>query len=111
MPEFPSATESLRAPPGAAAVNGADTAADPFETAAAAHAELAAADDARTQLRRVSDKAELRLALRDLAEGLRGMIRVAPLASVAAAVGFGMLLNRRRRPRPRRLPPPPPRRG
>jgi hypothetical protein len=96
MPETPSAIEALSAPPGAALPNGVDTAAGDFEAAAAAHAEIAAGEDARVQLRREADKAELRLALRDLAEGLRGMIRVAPLVSVAAGVGFGLLLSRRR---------------
>ena len=59
-------------------------------------ADLAANDDARTQIRRQADKAQLRLALHDLKSGLRGMIRVAPLASVFVGVALGVALGKRR---------------
>jgi hypothetical protein len=60
---------------------------------------LAAQSAARDKLREEADKRELRLALHDLAEGLRGMIRVHPLASVVGGVGLGLLLARRRKRR------------
>jgi hypothetical protein len=100
MPDIQSETEALSATAGAAVANGLDT-------AAAVQAELADNHDARTQLRREADKVELRLALRDLADGFRGMIRVAPLLSVGAAVAFGLMFGRRRAPRR----PSPPRRA
>jgi hypothetical protein len=62
--------------------------------------ELTAYDEARTQLRREADKAQLRMAVHDLAEGLRGMIRVAPFASVGVAVALGLLFGRRRSRKP-----------
>ena len=62
-------------------------------------ADLAAHADAGAKIRREADKAELRLALRELAEGMRGIVRVAPLTAVLAGVAAGMLLSRRRRPR------------
>ena len=99
MSDLSSATEALRAAPGAALANGLDT----------AESDLAANVEERTQLRREVDKAQFRVAAHDIAEGLRGLIRVAPLASVATAVALGLLWGRRRRPR--RAPPPPMRRG
>ena len=96
MSDLSSATEALRAAPGAALANGLDT----------AESDLAANVEERTQLRREVDKAQFRVAAHDIAEGLRGLIRVAPLASVATAVALGLLWGRRRTPR-RPLPPPP----
>ncbi len=101
MSQTPFETETPRALNGKLA-NGMDMPGNSFEAAATAHAELAAADDERTRLRGETDKVEFRVAMHDLAEGLRGMIRVAPFASVAAGVVLGMLLRRRRRPRPMR---------
>jgi hypothetical protein len=95
MSDIPSASEALRAAPGATLANGLDT----------VESDLAANVEERTQLRREVDKAQFRVAAHDLAEGLRGMIRVAPFVSVAAAVALGLLWGRRRRPR-RPLPPP-----
>ena len=89
MSDLSSTSEALRVAPGAALANGLDT----------AESELAANVEERVQLRREADKAQFRLAARDLAEGLRGLIRVAPLASVATAVALGLLWGRRRRPR------------
>ena len=63
---------------------------------------LDAADVARTELRREADRVQLRVALHDLAEGFRGMIRVAPFASVATAVAVGLLMGRRKRRAPAR---------
>ena len=64
---------------------------------------LAPEGEERRNLRRAVDKLELRLALRDLAEGVRGLIRVTPLTAVFAATLLGMsLARRRRRPRPKR---------
>ena len=74
------------------------------EAAAEAREDLAANADARKALRREIDKSELRLAVRDLTEGLRGAIRVAPLVSVAAAVALGVAWGRRGRPRAVRRP-------
>ena len=71
--------------------------------AAASHASLAANAEARARLRRQADKTELRLAFRDLAEGVRGMIRSAPLTAVLVGVAAGMALSRRRQRRPTRL--------
>jgi hypothetical protein len=107
MPETPSEMEVLRASSGAAIANGLDVASDPFDTAAAVEADLAANAEARTELRRAADKAVFRQAAHDLADGLRGLIRVAPLVSVATAVGLGLLWGRRRTKRR----PPPPRRA
>ncbi|MDE3176008.1 MAG: hypothetical protein KGM15_07875 [Pseudomonadota bacterium] len=60
-----------------------------------ADAEPAAA--ARDEIQRQADRAQLRLALRDLASGLRGMIRAAPLASVLVGVAIGVALGKRSR--------------
>jgi hypothetical protein len=59
----------------------------------------------RRDLRRRADKVELRLAFRDLTDGVRGLIRVAPLTAVLAGVALGIGLGKRsrpRRPQPRR---------
>jgi hypothetical protein len=58
---------------------------------------LAAQSAARDKLRQEVDKREWRLALHDLAEGLRGVIRVHPLASVMGGVALGVMLLRRKR--------------
>ena len=55
----------------------------------------------RRDLRRRADKVELRLAFRDLTDGVRGLIRVAPLTAVLAGVALGIGLGKRSRP-PRR---------
>jgi hypothetical protein len=52
-------------------------------------AELSANADARKGLRREVDKKELRLAAHNLLEGVRGVIRVAPLLSVAVGLALG----------------------
>ncbi len=67
---------------------------------AGAHAQLTANDDTRKQLRREVAGAEFRLALRNLREGLRGMIRVSPLLSIATAALLGAAWSRRGRRRP-----------
>ncbi len=69
------------------------------ETAAASRADLAANADARARLRRQAEKTELRLAFRNLAEGVRGMIRVAPFTALLVGVASGVALGARRRPR------------
>ena len=89
MSDFSTASEALRVPPGALA-NGLDT----------AESDLAANVEERTQLRREADKAQFRVAAHDLAEGLRGLIRVAPFASVVTAVALGLMWGRRRPRRP-----------
>ena len=94
MSDIPSASEALRAAPGATLANGLDT----------VESDLAANVEERTQLRREADKAQFRVAAHDLAEGLRGLIRVAPFASVVTAVALGLMWGRRRPRRP--LPPP-----
>src|SRR5437763_809869 len=58
---------------------------------------LAENADTRDKLQDEADKRQLRVALHDLAEGVRGMIRVSPLASVIGGIAFGMMLARRRR--------------
>jgi len=59
--------------------------------------------DARADLRLEADKRQLRLAMRDLVEGVRGVVRVAPLTAVVVGLAAGMLLRgRKRRPPPRR---------
>jgi hypothetical protein len=58
---------------------------------------LAAQSAARDKLRQEADKREWRLALHDLAEGLRGIIRVHPLASVIGGVALGAMLFRSKR--------------
>jgi hypothetical protein len=63
---------------------------------------LAPEREERRDLRRAVDKLELRLALRDLTEGVRGLIRVTPLTAVFAATLLGMALARRRRRPPLR---------
>jgi hypothetical protein len=68
--------------------------------AAASRADLAANADARAKLRRQVDKTELRLAFRDLAEGVRGMIHVAPFTAILVGVATGIAFGARRRPRP-----------
>ena len=57
------------------------------------HEALFANADARRDLQRRADKVELRLAFRELTDGVRGLIRVAPLTSVAAGVAVGMMLG------------------
>ena len=69
------------------------------ETLATAQAELSVNDDERLQLRRKMAVTELRLAVRDLQQGLRGMIRVSPLLSVATAALIGAAWSRRGRRR------------
>ena len=71
-----------------------------FVETAKAREDLAANADARRQLRREVDKGELSLAARNLTEGLRGVIRVAPLVSVLAGVALGVAWGRRGRRRP-----------
>jgi hypothetical protein len=102
MSEIPSEMEALRASAGATIANGLDAGGEHFDTAAAVQADLAANAEARTELRRQADKAVFRQAAHDLADGLRGLIRVAPLVSVASAVALGLLWGRRR---PKRRPP------
>ena len=63
---------------------------------------LLAEVEARKELRRAADRAELHVALHEMAEGLRGLIRVAPFASIAAAAALGMFWSRRRARRPLR---------
>ena len=75
----------------------ADKTAQTLETA---RADLARNETERQNLQRKAAGAELGLALRDLKEGLRGMIRVSPLVSVFAAAVLGAAWARRR---PRRL--------
>jgi hypothetical protein len=65
--------------------------------AGAARVALDANVEARTQLRREVGKREFRLAIHDLAEGLRGIIRAAPLAALLAGVSAGYMLRGRRR--------------
>jgi hypothetical protein len=78
---------------GRSRANGAAAETDAFEASA----------DARAELRQQADKRQLRLAMRDLAEGVRGFIRVAPLTTVVVGFAVGMLLRgRKRRPPPRR---------
>ena len=67
---------------------------------AAARADLSDNDNARNQLRREVMGVELKMALRDLREGLRGMIRVSPLTSVITAALIGAAWSRRSRRRP-----------
>ena len=69
-----------------------------------ASADLVAEVETRKELRRAADKAEFRVALHDMAEGLRGLIRVAPFVSIGLAASLGMLWSRRRarKPAPRR---------
>jgi ElaB/YqjD/DUF883 family membrane-anchored ribosome-binding protein len=62
--------------------------------------ELSENAEQRTRLRKQADKAELRLALRDFAESLRGFIRAAPLTAIATAAGVGAVLATRKRRRP-----------
>ena len=54
-----------------------------------ASADLVAEVETRKELRRAADKAEFRVALHDMAEGLRGLIRVAPFASIGLAAALG----------------------
>jgi hypothetical protein len=56
--------------------------------------------DVRRDLRRRADKLELRLAFRELADGIRGMIRVAPLTAVFTGIAIGIGLAKRSRARP-----------
>ena len=70
------------------------------ESLAGARAQLAANDDERSQLQRQMMGAEFRLALRDLRDGVRGMIRVSPLLSVATAALIAAFWARRGRRRP-----------
>jgi hypothetical protein len=67
---------------------------------AEARADLSAADDARAELKSKAAGVELKLALRDLREGVRGMIRVSPLISVFVAAAFGAAWARSGRKRP-----------
>ena len=61
--------------------------------------EIAANVDERKALRRKVDKVEFGLALHDLAEGVRGLIRVTPFTAVLAGVALGMAVGARRRGR------------
>jgi hypothetical protein len=62
-----------------------------FDAAASeAHAELSANADTRKDLRREVDNKELRLAAHNLLEGVRGVVRVAPLLSVALGLAIGV---------------------
>jgi len=63
------------------------------------HEALSANADTRRDLRRRADKLELRLAFRDLADGVRGLIRVAPFTAVLAGVALGLSLSKRSRSR------------
>ncbi len=71
---------------------------------AGATSDLAHHNDARAQLRREVAGVELRQAMKDLREGVRGMIRVSPLLSVMTAAFIGAAWARRgpRRPAARR---------
>lgn len=60
---------------------------------------IAANAETHDELREEADKRELRLAVHNLAEGVRGMIRVNPLSSILVGVAVGMMLSRRRRRR------------
>ena len=51
---------------------------------------------ARSNIRARVDKEELNLAMRDLSEGTRGMIRVAPFTAVVVGIALGMMVGRRR---------------
>ena len=101
MTMTPTDAEVLPAPGAAPLANGLDPSHEALDSAAA-EAGLAANGRARVELRRAADRAGLRLAVHDLAEGLRGVIRIAPFASVILAAVLGMRLSRRR---PRRPPP------
>ncbi len=59
---------------------------------------------ARSNLRRQVNKREFRLAIHDLAEGLRGIVRVAPVTAVLAGVAAGLMIGKRRRRHVRRAP-------
>jgi hypothetical protein len=95
-------TASQELEQGAAALNGA---AQNFAEVADAeqvahklsdeHDDLAAHADSRRDLRRRVDKVEMRLAFRDLADGVRGFIRVKPFTAVLAGVLVGAALARR----------------
>jgi Flp pilus assembly protein CpaB len=67
---------------------------------AGARADMSANEDEHSKLQRKVTGAELRLALRDLRDGVRGMIRVSPLISVATAALIGAAWARRGRRRP-----------
>ena len=74
--------------------------AEPIEAETPVERELVENADRRTQLRRQSNRAQVKLALGDLAEALRGFIRAAPLTAVATAAGVGALIATRKRRRP-----------
>jgi glutamine synthetase adenylyltransferase len=88
----------------AAALNAAASAEDRVAEAEVRSLEaLDANAEARAGLRQQADKQQLRIAVRDLVEGVRGMVRVAPLTAVVVGLAAGMLLRgRKRRPPPRR---------
>lgn len=74
-----------------------DRAADTVALAAdAAQSNIAAHVALGDKIRHQADLAQLRLALRNLTEGVRGMIRVSPLSSVFLGVVIGIALGKRR---------------
>ncbi len=77
----------------------------PDQELSADQEQLFANADERRDLRRKADKVELRLAFRELTDGVRGLIRVAPLTAVLAGIVVGVGLGKRSRTR--RAPTPP----
>jgi hypothetical protein len=75
----------------------------PDEEISVDQAALFANADARRDIRRRADKVEMRLAFRELTDGVRGLIRVAPLTAVLAGIVVGVGLGKRSRTR--RAPP------
>jgi len=75
----------------------------PDEEISVDQAALFANADARRDIRRRADKVEMRLAFRELTDGVRGLIRVAPLTAVLAGIVIGVGLGKRSRTR--RAPP------
>ena len=73
----------------AAASEGMEDDADAAQSSLVAHAALG------DRIRHQADVAQLRLAMRNLTEGVRGMIRVSPLSSVFLGVVFGIALGKR----------------
>jgi hypothetical protein len=88
-----------------AAVSEADAVQETLPDLSSDQQALFANADVRRDLRRKADKVELRLAFRELTDGVRGLIRVAPLTFVLAGVLLGVGLGKRsqtRRPQQRR---------
>jgi hypothetical protein len=103
MTDTSTVTERIAQDTIAAASDMAAASRDRMKAAEAENDALAADADARARLREQADKRQLRAALRDLTEGVRGMVRVAPLTAVVVGVAAGMLLRgRKRRPPPLR---------